>query len=119
MILLYGHCKMKNVKVDIGPKMGIGYVFNEEALFTEENELRRMTQTESLVTCEESAFLCVKTSIFNDMVDMDSNRNRGSSPHMMEDQDLLWEFFERHHFVKSTLRLNERLIQEMPELRTE
>jgi len=29
---------MKNEKVDIGPKMGVGYVFNEEALFTGEEE---------------------------------------------------------------------------------
>jgi len=73
------------------------------------------------VTKDESAFLCIKTSIFNKMIDMDalSPRNRGSSPHLMEDQDLLWEFFERHYFVKSTLRLNEGLIAVMPELRQE
>jgi len=35
----------------------------------------------------------------------------------MEDQDLLWELFERHYFVKSTLRLQEGLIDALPELR--
>ena len=53
------------------------------------------------------------------MVELDSPRNRGSSPHMMEDQDLLWELFERHYFVKSSIRLSAQLIEEMPTLRTD
>ena len=35
----------------------------------------------------------------------------------MEDKDLLWELFERHYFVKSTLRLQENLIEELPQMR--
>lgn len=99
--------------------MGIGYVFNEEALFARDTfELNRMEHTESLVTCEECAFLSIDISVFNDMIDLDGMRERrGTSPHMMEDQDLLWELFERHYFVKSTLRLEEGLISGMPPLR--
>lgn len=51
------------------------------------------------------------------MADLDSPKQRGSSPHLMEDQDLLWELFERHYFVKSTLRLQEGLIDALPDLR--
>lgn len=71
------------------------------------------------MTTEESAFLRVESSIFSNMVELDSPRNRGSSPHMMEDQDLLWELFERHYFVKSSIRLSAQLIEEMPTLRTD
>ena len=41
-----------------GNKMGAGYTFNEQVLFAEDSkELSRMTNTETLVACEESAFL--------------------------------------------------------------
>jgi len=67
--------------------MGIGYVFNEESLFAGENyeQARMSLHTESLVTTEESAFLRVDNAIFMGMVDLESSRSRGSSPHMMED----------------------------------
>ena len=51
------------------------------------------------------------------MVDLDSpSRHHGSSPHLREDQDLLKELFERHHFVKSNMRFEANLIQTMPSL---
>lgn len=78
--------------------------------------MARAQHTESLVTTEESAFLRLDASIFTQMVEI---RNSGSSPHLQEDQDLLWELFERHHFVKSSIRMGEQLIEEMPQLRGE
>ena len=50
------------------------------------------------------------------MVEVETGRNNA---HLMEDQDLLWELFERHHFVKSSIRMGESLIEEMPQLRGE
>ena len=51
------------------------------------------------------------------MIDLDSpSRLRGSSPHLREDQDLLKELFERHHFVKSNMRFEANLIETMPSL---
>ena len=98
--------------------MGIGYVFNEESLFARDSlKLSLPQHVESLVTTEESAFLRLDSSIFSNIIDLDSPKNRGSSPHMMEDQDLLWELFERHHFVKSAIRMGANLIRDMPELR--
>ena len=46
------------------------------------------------------------------------NNIQGSGPHLMEDQNLLWEFFERHYFVKSMLRYKNRIIDELPRLRS-
>ena len=98
--------------------MGIGYVFNEEALFAKDvKELAQMRHTESLVTCEECAFLCVNLMAFENMTDLEGAATRGSSPHLMDDKDLLWELFERHYFVKSTLRFEEGLISGLPNLR--
>ena len=37
----------------------------------------------------------------------------------MGDQDLLWELFERHFFVKSHVRKEHGLIQKIPQLREE
>ena len=56
------------------------------------------------MTCEESALLQVDASVFDDMSDLNSAKRRGASPHLMGDQDLLWELFERHYFVKSHIR---------------
>ena len=85
-----------------GNKMGTGYTLNEHILFERSmKELNTMTNTESVITCEESAFLRVSINSFKDMADMEGAYLRGSSPHLMGDQDLMWEFFERHHFVKS------------------
>ena len=62
---------MKVDKKLIGHKMGIGYVFNEEALFAEDmRELSTMSNTESLITCEESAFLRINVTTFKDMDDL-------------------------------------------------
>ena len=36
-ILLYGRCKLKHDSKTLGIKMGIGYVFNEEALFVRDS----------------------------------------------------------------------------------
>ena len=114
-ILLYGRCKLKKSSKTLGIKMGIGYVFNEESLFPHENpDHSRSQHLESLISTEESALLRVDNQIFSDMIDLSSARNRGASPHMMEDQDLLWELFERHHFVKSAIRINANLIGDMP-----
>ena len=78
--------------------------------------MARAQHTESLLTTEESAFLRLDTSIFAQMVEVETGRNNA---HLMEDQDLLWELFERHHFVKSSIRMGESLIEEMPQLRGE
>ena len=52
--------------------MGIGYVFNEEALFVEDvKQLSKMRHTESLVTCEECAFLCVNLMAYHTMADLE------------------------------------------------
>lgn len=118
LLLLYGRTKLMNGDKKMGPKMGIGYVFNEEAFFHPEGELARIRHFETLITTEECAFLRIKTSTFSDMSDVDSPRGRGTSPHLMEDQDLLWEFLERHYFVKSTLRIEQGLIDELPTLRS-
>jgi hypothetical protein len=57
-ILLYGKTKFKLLNKTFGQKMGIGYVMNEESLFARyKHELDRMTNLETLVTTEESAFL--------------------------------------------------------------
>lgn len=57
-ILLYGKTKFKLMKKTFGPKMGIGYVMNEESLFARyKHELDRMTSLETLLTTEETAFL--------------------------------------------------------------
>ena len=72
LILLYGRCKLRKGKDKIGPKMGIGYVFNEEALFVEDvKQLSKMRHTESLVTCEECAFLCVNLMAYHTMADLE------------------------------------------------
>ena len=98
--------------------MGNGYVFNEEALFAStRQEKESMRHTETLVTSEESAFLRVDLATFTCMAESVSPDCRGASPHLMEDKDLLWELFERHYFVKSTLRLEQSLIEKMPTLR--
>lgn len=60
-VLLYGKTKFKLGQKKggtFGPKMGIGYVMSEETLFARyKHDLERMTYNETLVTCEESAFL--------------------------------------------------------------
>ena len=115
-ILLFGRCKMKFDRKTFGLKMGTGYTFNEETLFEKwHEELGAPTHTESLMTCEESAFLRISLDTFIAMTNLEGVH--GSGPHLMDDQDLLWELFERHYFVKSTLRLQNNLIEEMPELR--
>ena len=119
-ILLYGNCKMVHNKKMIGPKMGLGYVFNEEALFAENKAaLSSMTYKEDLVTLDESAFIRIDIPVFEGMIVQNDNKYKGGSKSLAEDQDLLWELFERHHFVKSTIRLEANLITEMPQLRDE
>ena len=73
------------------------------------------------MTTKDSAFLSIDLQTFNHMGNFDggSQNIRGASPHKMGDQDLLWELFERHYFVKSVIRLEENLINKMPELREE
>ena len=117
LLLLYGRCKLINNDTQMGPKMGIGYVFNEEAFFSSSRKLEKQRHLETLITTEESAFLRINVAVFKEMSEVDSPRGRGTSHHLMEDQDLLWEFFERHYFVKSTLRLEQGLIDELPTLR--
>ena len=86
-----------------GLKMGTGYTFNEEVLFDKgHDDYGGITHTESLITCEESAFLRISVDTFRAMIHPEGIH--GSSPHLMGDQDLLWELFERHFFVKSMLR---------------
>ena len=68
-ILLYGSCKMVLNKKMIGHKMGLGYIFNEEALFAENKaELSKMEYKEDLVTLEESAFIRIDIPVFEKMV---------------------------------------------------
>ena len=63
--MLYGQCKMMNNKKMLGHKMGLGYVFNEHALFAQSKaELSRMEHTEDLVTLEESAFIRIDIPVF-------------------------------------------------------
>ena len=66
--------------------MGIGYVFNEQAIFASDAKaLASLTHTESLVATQESAFLRIKTSTLNDMANPQGSPTRGTSPHMMGD----------------------------------
>ena len=73
-ILLFGNCSMqhgsKKKSSRIGPKMGTGYVFNEEALFA--TQARQLQHTETLVTCEDTALLEVDISVFDDMSDLNN-----------------------------------------------
>ena len=90
--------------------MGAGYSFNENVLFCrDKRELARSTNTETLIACEETAFLQISINKFLEMA---------NGPNLIDDQDLLWEFFERHYFVKSMLRLEKGLIRGMPRLRS-
>lgn len=98
--------------------MGTGYTFNENILFYKsKRELARRTNTESLVACEETALLQIPINVFKEMAG-GGQLMHGSSPHLVDDQDLLWELFERHFIVKSMLRLENGLIAEMPRLRS-
>ena len=97
---------MVNNKKMIGPKMGLGYVFNEEVMFAENKaELSNMKYREDLVTLEECAFIRIDIPVFSAMIVQNDNKYKGGSKSLAEDQDLLWELFERHHFVKSTIRI--------------
>lgn len=56
---------MKLNKKLIGPKMGLGYVFNEEVLFAENKaELSSMVYREDLVTLDECAFIRIDIPVF-------------------------------------------------------
>ena len=75
-VLLYGKTKFKLGQKKggtFGPKMGIGYVMSEETLFARyKHDLERMTYNETLITCEESAFLRIDQHTFGGMADLDS-----------------------------------------------
>jgi len=61
-----------------GNKMGTGYALNENVLFCEgKRELNRSINTESLITCEDSAFLKISIESFKEMT--------GSGAHFMDD----------------------------------
>lgn len=89
-ILLYGRCSMRLTEQDakkahgIGHKMGLGYVFNEESLFANEEGATR-EHKESLVTCEETALLQIDSQVFDEMTDLNNSNRRGASPHLMGD----------------------------------
>ena len=70
-ILLFGRCKMKFDRKTFGLKMGTGYTFNEETLFEKwHEEMGPPTHTESLITCEESAFLRISLDTFMAMTEL-------------------------------------------------
>ena len=58
-ILLFGRCKMKLDDKNFGTKMGAGYTFNEQVLFEKDQQNK-----ETLITCDESAFLKLTISLF-------------------------------------------------------
>ena len=78
--------------------MGIGYVFSEDFLFNQDEDLEPdysdykgskksppLKHTESLVTTKESAFLSISVDTFNSMGDLNGKNLRGASPHFMGD----------------------------------